>query len=255
MVDLANNVDVLENWKEGCGVILRGANSTFCSGFDLLAAKRYSGNTEKKLELNLLMQTSLTRLRRLGLVSVCLIEGYAIGGGAEITTSTDFRVMKEGEKSYIRFIHNRLSLCQGWGGASRLTQILGRKKALQVLLQAEKLHAAKAFELGFVDDILTGDALEGAKTFLSEYTQYNVNSTRAIKRLVASKCVPFVTMQMRRRPLSRRSCFKKNAPFSAAFSTLLRTRTLWKTQTLCAGIPILLFVTNTRLILQKMNNI
>lgn len=175
-------------------MILRGANSTFCSGFDLLAAKRYSGNTEKKLELNLLMQTSLTRLRRLGLVSVCLIEGYAIGGGAEITTSTDFRVMKDGEKSYIRFIHNKLSLCQGWGGASRLTQILGRKKALQVLLQAEKLHAAKAYELGFVDDIITGDALEGAKTFLADYTQYNVNSTRAIKRLVASECIPLVMM-------------------------------------------------------------
>lgn len=194
MVDLANNMDVLENWKEGCGMILRGANSTFCSGFDLLAAKRYSGNTEKKLELNLLMQTSLTRLRRLGLVSVCLIEGYAIGGGAEITTSTDFRVMKDGEKSYIRFIHNKLSLCQGWGGASRLTQILGRKKALQVLLQAEKLHAAKAYELGFVDDIITGDALEGAKTFLADYTQYNVNSTRAIKRLVASECISLVMM-------------------------------------------------------------
>ena len=83
------------------------------------------------------MQTSLTRLRRLGLVSVALIEGYAIGGGAEISTSTDFRVMVSQEKSYIRFIHNSLSLCPGWGGASRLTQIIGRKSALRVMLGAE----------------------------------------------------------------------------------------------------------------------
>ena len=96
MVDLANNIDVLEKWR---GLVLRGMNSTFCSGFDLLSAKKYTHDKDSKLELNLLMQTSLTRLRRLGLVSVCLIEGYAIGGGAEITTSTDFRyrVLKENQ--------------------------------------------------------------------------------------------------------------------------------------------------------------
>ena len=40
MVDLANRLDELEEWKEGCGLILQGADHTFCSGFDLLASKR-----------------------------------------------------------------------------------------------------------------------------------------------------------------------------------------------------------------------
>ena len=55
-----------------------------------------------------------------------------------------------------------------------------------MLLQAEKLPAPKAYELGIVDDILTGDPMKGAKAFLDLYTDYNVNSTRAIKSLVAS---------------------------------------------------------------------
>ena len=188
MVDLANHVDTLEKWRDGCGLILCGANHTFCSGFDLLASKRYVDKTPEKLELNLLMQTSLTRLRRLGLVSVALIEGYAIGGGAEVSTFADFRVMKSDAHSYIRFIHNRLSLCPGWGGASRLTQIIGRKAALRVLLQAEKLSAAQAHEFGIVDDIVTGDAMEAAKQFLFDYTQFNPVSSQAIKRIVASRC-------------------------------------------------------------------
>lgn len=133
------------------------------------------------------MQTTLTRLRRLGLVSVALIEGYAVGGGAEVSTSTDFRVMTSTEKSYIRFIHNKLSLCPGWGGGSRLTQIVGRKQALKIMLQAEKLSAAKAFEYGIVDDIIQGDGMTGALRFIEEYTQFNVNSTRAIKKIVASR--------------------------------------------------------------------
>ena len=41
MVDLANCIDTLSEWKEGCGLILQGANHTFCSGFDLLASQRY----------------------------------------------------------------------------------------------------------------------------------------------------------------------------------------------------------------------
>ena len=41
MVDLANHIDTLENWKDGNALILQGANHTFCSGFDLLASKRY----------------------------------------------------------------------------------------------------------------------------------------------------------------------------------------------------------------------
>lgn len=41
MVDLANCIDTLDNWKDGCGLILQGANHTFCSGFDLLASQRF----------------------------------------------------------------------------------------------------------------------------------------------------------------------------------------------------------------------
>lgn len=41
MVDLANRIDELEKWQEGCGLILQGADHTFCSGFDLLASKRW----------------------------------------------------------------------------------------------------------------------------------------------------------------------------------------------------------------------
>ena len=40
MVDLANRIDELEKWQDGCGLILQGADHTFCSGFDLLASKR-----------------------------------------------------------------------------------------------------------------------------------------------------------------------------------------------------------------------
>ena len=57
MVDLANHVDTLEKWKDGCGLILCGANHTFCSGFDLLASKRYVSSITSQID-------TLAKLRR-----------------------------------------------------------------------------------------------------------------------------------------------------------------------------------------------
>lgn len=57
MVDLANHVDTLEKWRDGCGLILCGANHTFCSGFDLLASKRCAPLTSFHVD-------TLTKLQR-----------------------------------------------------------------------------------------------------------------------------------------------------------------------------------------------
>ena len=78
-------------------------------------------------------------------------------------------------------------LAENYAVAYAITQRLATQEpSLAMLLQAEKLPAPKAYELGIVDDILTGDPMKGAKAFLDLYTDYNVNSTRAIKSLVAS---------------------------------------------------------------------
>lgn len=60
MVDLANCIDTLENWKEGCGLILQGANHTFCSGFDLLASQRYMYYESIKIDIQTTRKVNLS---------------------------------------------------------------------------------------------------------------------------------------------------------------------------------------------------
>ncbi|NXD06419.1 ECHD1 decarboxylase, partial [Nothocercus nigrocapillus] len=90
MIELQEKVTDLENWKDGKGLIVCGAGNTFCSGSDLNAVKAIS-NSEDGMNMCMFMQNTLTRLMRLPLISVALVQGKALGGGAELTTACDFR--------------------------------------------------------------------------------------------------------------------------------------------------------------------
>ncbi|KAK2517996.1 Echdc1, partial [Columba livia] len=89
MLELQERVTELENWKDGKGLIIYGAGNTFCSGSDLNAVKAMS-NSQDGMNMCMFMQNTLTRLMRLPLISVALVQGKAIGGGAELTTACDF---------------------------------------------------------------------------------------------------------------------------------------------------------------------
>jgi enoyl-CoA hydratase/carnithine racemase len=65
--------------------------------------------------------TLLTRLANLPLISVCLVRGRAIGGGAELTLSTDFRAFAPTGR--LNFVQVRLGVLPGWAGGSKLVKI------------------------------------------------------------------------------------------------------------------------------------
>ncbi|KAM5283064.1 ethylmalonyl-CoA decarboxylase isoform 4-T8 [Hipposideros larvatus] len=93
ILQLLEKVTELENWTEGKGLIVHGTKNTFSSGSDLNAVKAL-GTPEDGMALCMFMQNILTRFMRLPLISVALIQGWALGGGAEFLTACDFRWIK-----------------------------------------------------------------------------------------------------------------------------------------------------------------
>nr|XP_020646383.1 ethylmalonyl-CoA decarboxylase isoform X1 [Pogona vitticeps] len=186
MVELQEKVAELENWKNGKGLIVRGAENTFCSGSDLNAVMVLS-RPQDGMDMCMFMQNTLTRLMRLPLITVALIQGKALGGGAELTTACDFRLMTP--ESEIRFVHKQMGLVPGWGGAARLVQILGSSPTLKLLSGATRIDPESALHMGLIEAVLPSSSeahsLEETCTWLKHYTNGPVEVIQAIKRVVS----------------------------------------------------------------------
>uniref|UniRef100_A0A8C5KT65 Ethylmalonyl-CoA decarboxylase n=1 Tax=Jaculus jaculus TaxID=51337 RepID=A0A8C5KT65_JACJA len=180
MLQLLERVIELENWTEGKGLIVHGLKffNTFCLFLFF----------EDGMALSMFMQNTLTKFMRLPLISVALVQGRALGGGAEFTTACDFRLMTP--ESEIRFVHKEMGIVPSWGGASRLVEIIGSRQALKVLSGALKLDSKKALNIGMADEVLqSSDAtktLDEAQEWLMQFVNGPPEVIRAVKKSVCS---------------------------------------------------------------------
>ncbi|KAI8918038.1 ClpP/crotonase-like domain-containing protein [Entophlyctis helioformis] len=150
MTQLAEAVDALESPSSHLasvyGVVVYGANSTFCSGFDLSVAAAEFTTPASGLHMSMLMQDTLRRLRRLPVHVVAAVDGYALGGGAELALACDRRVM--GDQAALQFVQARMGVSTGWGGTHWLVQTVGRSTALALLASCDRLSAHRCRDLG-----------------------------------------------------------------------------------------------------------
>ncbi|KAL3802620.1 hypothetical protein HJC23_011944 [Cyclotella cryptica] len=117
-------------------IILTGAHGNFCSGLDLHDhAHSKNHPLQSGSQMNLHMTQVTNRLHCLPVPSISAIDGHAMGGGAELSTCTDFVVLSTSAR--VQFVHVRRGASPGWGGGRRLVKRVGRAKALKMLLMGE----------------------------------------------------------------------------------------------------------------------
>jgi enoyl-CoA hydratase/carnithine racemase len=86
------------------------------------------------------------------------ISGYCMGGGLDLALACHRRIASP----HSVFGHRgaALGLITGWGGTQRLPRLVGKAKALELFVAAEKLHAPEAFRIGLVDAIVADPEAE-----------------------------------------------------------------------------------------------
>ncbi|KAF2357185.1 Crotonase superfamily [Trinorchestia longiramus] len=182
MVQLADAVTELENWREGRGLVLRSEGDFFCSGGDLTTVESINNPSDGRLMCTL-MQDTTTRLHRLPLVSVSIVHGRAIGGGAELVTATDFRLFTL--RGNIQFVQGAMGVATGWGGGTRLVRLLGPQKAMDLLLTARRCDAEEAFECGLSNFMLkTNNLYEETLSWMQNRIKFQSEIIAAIKNIV-----------------------------------------------------------------------
>lgn len=179
-------------------LIITGGGDTFVSGGDLKALSNYT-KERHGLRLAVIMGKALERLRALPCPTIAAINGPARGGGAEIASACDQRVMAEGAD--IGFVHARLGITTAWGGARYLLQLVGYPMALELLATGRVLNAQEAKEIGLVDHVTApGDALRTALDLARVMAQHPIQAVRAAKRLLHFALIsPLVAKHAERR--------------------------------------------------------
>ena len=91
---------------------------------------------------------------------VAAIGGFALGGGLEVALACHYRIALP--KSQIGLPEVKLGILPGSGGTQRMPRLIGAAEALKLMTSGNPVPAERAKELGIIDEIVTGDLLEGA---------------------------------------------------------------------------------------------
>ena len=91
--------------------------------------------------------------------TIAAVHGYCMGGGLDLALACGYRIA--GPHALFGHRGAALGLITGWGGTQRLPRLVGKGRALQMFLAAEKVHAAQALQIGLTDGI-ADDPLQAA---------------------------------------------------------------------------------------------
>lgn len=118
---------------------------------------------------------------------IALVNGDALGGGAELAVACDLRIMASHAR--IGYMHGRLNVSTGWGGGTDLFDLVGRARALRMLARAEMVPAADALAWGLADAVAEpGEDLEScAARFTEPLLQQSPRLLRAFKAQALAK--------------------------------------------------------------------
>ena len=164
----------------GTLVITGAGERYFCTGGDVKAYAQIASPAELDRVFNL-MREVCDALERLPCPVIAAINGYAVGGGAEMSLACDLRVAEA--SAQIGFPQSRLGIMPGWDGTTRLLRTVGRSAAARLLFSGKRVSAAEARELRLVDEVVPdGTALARALELASTFAEVAPLSLGAIKQ-------------------------------------------------------------------------
>jgi enoyl-CoA hydratase len=138
------------------GLIVTGAgNKAFVAGADIAEIAAIS--TVEASAFTRRGQAVFDLLENLGKPSVAAVNGFALGGGCEFAMACTLRLATASARFGQPEV--RLGVTPGFGGTQRLPRLVGKGRALQMILTAEPIDAQEAYRIGLVNEIVVAEKL------------------------------------------------------------------------------------------------
>ena len=146
------------------GVIVTGAGEkAFVAGADISEMGRLSPLQAEEYSRE--GQGVMSRIENLGKPVIAAVNGFALGGGCELAMACTLRVAAE--SAHFGLPEVKLGIIPGFGGTQRLARLVGKGRALQLILTAATIDAREAWHIGLVNEVAAaGQLMERAQAVL-----------------------------------------------------------------------------------------
>src|SRR5947209_19540060 len=165
-VDLRTAFEEARDDADVRGVILTGAgDKAFIAGADISELSHVTAvEAEQSSSFG---QAVLNNIENLGKPVIAAINGFALGGGCETAMACTIRIAAENAKFGQPEV--KLGLLPGGGGTQRLPRLVGKGRALQLILTGEMISAQEAYRIGLVNEVVpAADLITRAEAMLNK---------------------------------------------------------------------------------------
>lgn len=179
---LIAGMDALEANADVRAIVIHGAGKVFCTGADL---KEILETRKDEPELHALLHDLMRALRRFEtspLPVIAAVHGLALAGGLEIVMACD--IVFAAKSAKLGDQHAQYGLVPGGGNSQRLTRVLGRRRALDLMFTAKWLTADEALDWGLVNYVIEDDTLlDEAMAYAHKLSTRSSNGLAFIKQM------------------------------------------------------------------------
>ncbi len=166
-------------------LVVRGVGArAFCAGGDLKELEHMRSEAEA-VAMARRMRATLDRIPQLEIPVIAGLNGDALGGGAELAVACDFRVAASHAR--FGFAQIKLGLMPAWGASERLAALVGRGRALHLLLSGQTITADEAFRAGLIEEVVESERFDERLAALAlSIAQAPPGAVAGIKRSVGA---------------------------------------------------------------------
>lgn len=141
-------------------VVLRGSGETFCSGGDLSQGIAVSAGPAGSYSSLKSYMRAVRALRRCSKPVVCMVDGYAVGGGFALAVASDMLYASDRAQFVPAFC--QIGIAPEMGIVKHLVEIVGPQRAKEILFFGGKISAPSLHEMGLINSVCDSDELEAA---------------------------------------------------------------------------------------------
>jgi enoyl-CoA hydratase/carnithine racemase len=165
-------------------IVIRGAGGNFCVGGDFKALQELQARgTDAMRDLFVSFHRACGAIAELPVPVIAAVEGYAMAGGFELMQASDLALVREDAK--LADNHSNFGQIPGGGSSQRLPRLVGRQRALALILTGERLSGRDAVDWGLAYRAYPADDFEqGVRGYADKLADKSAEALARIKRLV-----------------------------------------------------------------------